>query len=59
MSSWNFPIDTLRDSAGSGTFDRLDPGRAFRIRSLNPGGSANELVGSRHPRTFLPSSLVG
>ena len=39
-----FPIETLRDSAGSGTFDRLDPGRAFRIRSLNPRGTANELM---------------
>jgi hypothetical protein len=39
-----FPIDTLRDSTGSGTFDRLDPGRAFRIRSLNPGGTGNELT---------------
>ncbi|NBB80132.1 MAG: hypothetical protein GVY36_11920 [Verrucomicrobia bacterium] len=39
-----FPIATLRDSIGSGTFDRLDPGRAFRIRSLTPSGTTNELT---------------
>ncbi len=39
-----FPTATLIDSVGSGTFDRLDPGRAFRIRSLMPGHAANELT---------------
>ncbi|HKK19178.1 MAG TPA: fibronectin type III domain-containing protein, partial [Opitutales bacterium] len=37
-------IDALRDSLGSGVFDRLDPGRAFKIRSLAPGSTANELT---------------
>ena len=39
-----FPVDALKDSTASGTFDRLDPGRGFRVRSIAPGSTANELM---------------
>lgn len=39
-----FPVDSIRDSLASGTFDRLDPLRQLRIRSLDVLPSAARLT---------------
>lgn len=39
-----FPVEALRDSAATGTFDRLDPARGFRIHSLQTKETGAEVT---------------